>query len=541
MHPKNDGPAGPATAARSRRRRGRTPSHIVVFREVRETRNVDLLSQRIASIRQRRHERTHNALALLAGDDGAVGEVLHDLGIAAVDLGDEERAALERDDAVEAVLANEVSRSPLEPPPRPAGGADGGTAARSGEPGSGPHPAERASRPGELTWALELLGMPAAARRLTGRGVKVALLDSGVDASHPDIAGRLDGGSRVLSFVDGEDATDFSGHGTHVAGIIAGRLEAPHQYGVAPECNLYVAKVLDRHQRAFDAGVLQAIQWALDQGVRVINLSLARARQAGEEVSLVYERVAQRLLSRADGALLIAAAGNSSRRDIGRLAPVGSPAACPSVLGVAAIDRDGGVAWFSNGQVDAHGTVDIAAPGVRVGSALPYGRFGLRDGTSAAAPHVAGVAALLFERHPGATPRQVWAALARHASRGGLSPADAGAGVLRIPPVGGGLDDVAGTHERALPSVPTVAPGSTAAEVGVVVTCDDDFLADEGVRRRVLAILEARGLGGARVLERLGIVTGRVRGAEVRALADAEHVLGVELDSERGAVRGSLG
>ncbi|MCZ6683318.1 MAG: S8 family serine peptidase, partial [Planctomycetota bacterium] len=119
-------------------------------------------------------------------------------------------------------------------------------------------------------------------------------------------------------------------------------------------------------------------------------------------------------------------------RHLGRIAPVGNPAAGPSILSVAAVDNRERVAWFSCGQQDNIGLVNIAAPGVRTYSSVPGG-FGFKSGTSMSTPHVAGIAALIFEKNPGSTPSEAWTQLASSAKPLPLPNSDVGRGLARVP------------------------------------------------------------------------------------------------------------
>lgn len=286
-----------------------------------------------------------------------------------------------------------------------------------------------------LTYGLQMIGFKEGQPKLTGKGVRVAVLDTGIDIDHPDFEDRFENEDRLRSFIDNEDIRDVVGHGTHCAGTVGGPLNPTRErrYGVAPECDLYIGKVLDNNGRGWDSDILDGISWAIQQKCRVISLSLGSRRGRGEAYSEPYERVAQRLMNRVDGTLMIAAAGNESMRHLGRIAPVGNPAACPSLLSVAAVDRVAQVAWFSCGQQDSIGLVNVAAPGVRIYSSVPGGGFGFKSGTSMATPHVAGIAALIFEKNPGFTPGEAWTQIASSAKPLPLPNSDVGRGLAQVP------------------------------------------------------------------------------------------------------------
>lgn len=279
-----------------------------------------------------------------------------------------------------------------------------------------------------FTWGLQAVGAPNSTA--TGLGVRVAVLDTGLDLRHPDLAGRT---ITPKSFVQGEEVQDGHGHGTHCVGTSCGPREpatAPG-YGVAYEAEIFAGKVLSNAGSGADGGILSGIAWAIANGCRVVSMSLGAATQPGQPFSRTYERVASRALSR--GTLIIAAAGNESERAAGTIAPVGHPANCPSIMAVGALDMQGQVADFSCGTVDAIGSVDLVGPGVDVYSSWPQPLGHRRiSGTSMATPHAAGIAALISQA-TGATGYELWARLSQTARRLGLPSTDVGAGMVQAP------------------------------------------------------------------------------------------------------------
>lgn len=279
-----------------------------------------------------------------------------------------------------------------------------------------------------FTWGLQAVGAPNSTA--TGAGVKVAVLDTGLDLLHPELSGRT---VQSKSFVQGQEVQDGNGHGTHCVGTSCGPREPEDGpgYGVAYEADIFAGKVLSNEGSGADGGILSGISWAMANGCQVISMSLGAAASPGQAFSRTFERVAARAL--AQGTLIVAAAGNESDRPNGVIAPVGHPANCPSILSVAAVDSARQVARFSCGTVDDIGAVDVAGPGVDVYSSWPMPlRHKRISGTSMATPHVAGVAALISQA-TGATGLQLWARLAQTARRLPLLSTDIGAGLVQAP------------------------------------------------------------------------------------------------------------
>ncbi|WP_107358180.1 S8 family peptidase [Streptomyces agglomeratus] len=281
----------------------------------------------------------------------------------------------------------------------------------------------------QATWGLQAI--LATETTLTGRGVGVAILDTGIDEAHPDLADRL---RQSVSFVPGQAVDDGHGHGTHCAGTACGPRNPATgpRYGVACEADIYVAKVLSNQGRGSDGQILDGINWAMSQsGVRVISMSLGGAVALGAGYSRIYERAARRCLMR--GKVIIAAAGNESQRPL-NLQPVGMPANCPSVLAVGAIAPDYTIAPFSCAGLNPQGGgVDLAGPGVDVLSTWRNGGYRRLSGTSMATPHVAGIAALLWEQNPMATPAQIVTQLRAGTRDLRLPVSDAGRGLVQAP------------------------------------------------------------------------------------------------------------
>ena len=282
----------------------------------------------------------------------------------------------------------------------------------------------------QLSWGL--IATRAGISRFSGMGIKVAVLDTGLDLAHPDFVGRT---IESRSFVDGQNVQDGNGHGTHCCGIVAGKrdpLRLP-RFGVASGVDLHVGKVLDDSGQGTDANIIAGIQWALSRECSIISMSLGSPVAPGQRYSPAFQQIARRALER--GSVIVVASGNDSdrRRDI--LAPVSHPANCPSMIAVAAVDRRLVPAAFSNAGDAASGSkIDLAGPGVDVVSAWPTpSLYKSLDGTSMATPHVAGVAALHAESDGALRGRALLAELVQRARPLSASNEDVGAGLVQAP------------------------------------------------------------------------------------------------------------
>ncbi len=268
----------------------------------------------------------------------------------------------------------------------------------------------------------------------TGAGVDVAVLDTGVDAEHPDLAGRIESS---VSFVPGEDVTDRHGHGTHVASTIAGTGAGSNglERGVAPGADLEIGKVLDNGGSGQDSWIIAGMEWAArERKAKVVSMSLGGDPTDGTDPM----SAAVNELSAETGALFVIAAGNSGPD----ATTVGSPGAADAALTVGAVDGDDHLADFSSRGprlVDSALKPEITAPGVNILAARSQfsiegeGLYRTMSGTSMATPHVAGAAALLAAQHGDWSGQQLKDALVSTAKETpDYGPYDAGSGRLDI-------------------------------------------------------------------------------------------------------------
>ncbi|MER6959525.1 S8 family serine peptidase [Streptomyces sp. NPDC000618] len=250
-----------------------------------------------------------------------------------------------------------------------------------------------------------------------GTGVDVAVLDTGVDTGHPDLAGKL---AETQSFVPGETVQDGHGHGTHVASTIVGSGAASDgkRKGVAPGADLFVGKVLDNTGHGQDSWIIAGMDWAAHSGAKIVSMSLGGTATGPSDI--LSETVDE--LSASTGTLFVIAAGNSGPAE----QTVGTPGIADSALTVGAVDKSDKLASFSSRGPrlgDSAVKPEITAPGVAITAARAAGTtmagstpvddyYSTASGTSMATPHVAGAAALVAQAHPDWTGQQIKQALA---------------------------------------------------------------------------------------------------------------------------------
>jgi subtilisin family serine protease len=289
----------------------------------------------------------------------------------------------------------------------------------------------------ELDQSVPQIGAPAAwAAGYDGTGIKVAVLDTGIDAAHPDVAGKV---VASRSFITGQEVADGHGHGTHVAATVAGSgagRGGTHK-GVAPGADLVIGKVLANSGSGPMSRIIDGMEWAaLEQGADVINMSLSATGGDGTDPA---SRAVNELTEQT-GALFVVAGGNSGPGPV----TLGTPGVANAALTVAAVDKSGLMAGFSSrGPRAGDGALkpDIAAPGVGIVAARASGTgmgspvdalYTSANGTSMAAPHVAGAAAILAQARSGWTPGQLKAALMSTAAEDGHDVYERGAGSLDV-------------------------------------------------------------------------------------------------------------
>lgn len=216
-----------------------------------------------------------------------------------------------------------------------------------------------------------------------GAGVRVAIIDSGVDYNHPDLRANYLGGRDFVN--NDSDPMDDNGHGTHVAGTVAARDDGAGVVGVAPEAQIYALKVLNATGSGSFSNIIAALQWAVDNRIQVTNNSYGSSGDPGPIVKAAFDNAA------AAGVVNVASAGNSGNL-AGTGDNVGYPARWGSVIAVAATQQDDSRPSYSS----TGPAVELAAPGYQINSTKMGGGYIAYSGTSMASPHVAGTAALVI-------------------------------------------------------------------------------------------------------------------------------------------------
>jgi hypothetical protein len=269
---------------------------------------------------------------------------------------------------------------------------------------------------------------------IDGKGSTVAVLDTGVDAEHPDLVGRIAAMKDFSGSVHGTD--DRVGHGTHVASTIAGTGAASggKERGVAPGATLIIGKVLGDSGGGYDSDIIEGMQWAVANHADVVSMSLGSTAPATACDDPIAQAVDE--LSTSSTSLFVIAAGNMGSRQN----TVSSPGCASSALTVGAVDSENATAYFSSrGPVGGSHLVkpEIAAPGVNILAAAAGGRgvyaYRTMSGTSMATPHVAGAAALAKEANPSLTGAEIKAMLTSSADPTVPGPAqEVGTGTLDV-------------------------------------------------------------------------------------------------------------
>ena len=246
-----------------------------------------------------------------------------------------------------------------------------------------------------LPWGVDRIDADLAWSTTKGTGVKVAIVDTGIDMDHPDLAANIKGGINTIAvkgrYKDPNDFDDDHGHGSHCAGIVAAIDNDIGVIGVAPEAWLYGVKVLSKSGSGQTSDCIEGVQWCADNGMDVVSMSWG---------STSYDQALNDTCAAAwaAGCVLVGAAGNSGVED-----PDLYPAAYASVMAISATDSSDNIASWSNYGDE----IELGAPGVSIYSCYKDAGYVTMSGTSMACPHVSGVAALAIAVYPSYTNNQI--------------------------------------------------------------------------------------------------------------------------------------
>ena len=265
-----------------------------------------------------------------------------------------------------------------------------------------------------LPWGVDRIDADLSWGTTTADNVRVAVVDTGIDLDHPDLQGNIKGG--INTIYSWRTADDDNGHGSHVAGIIAAVNNSIGVVGVGYQIDLYAVKVLNSNGSGYVSDIIEGIQWSVNNGINVINMSLGTT----SDIQSFHDAVTA---AKNAGITVVSAAGNSGPGDNTGI----YPARYPESIAVSATNSsDGQPSWSSRGP-----EVDIAAPGNSILSTYRGGGYTTLSGTSMATPHVAGAAAMVLSNHPGFTPSQVQTHLQNNAEvLPGLSSNQQGSGLV---------------------------------------------------------------------------------------------------------------
>jgi type VII secretion-associated serine protease mycosin len=292
-------------------------------------------------------------------------------------------------------------------------------------------------------WYLKALDVNGAWTYANGSGVTVAVIDSGVDSTHPDLQGQVLPG---LDLVDtkGDGDTDLVGHGTTVSAIIAGRGDdATGVIGIAPKAKILPVRVLDEENRYNDAIIVaKGVRWAVDHGAKVINLSLGGNGSSATLAAAIDYAFAKDVV-------VVACTGNTSASSD---TDVWYPAREPGVIAVAGMDKDNNALW--GGSITGKETV-VTAPATQLVGARAGGDYWKVQGTSFASPMVAATAALIRSRWPNMPAGEVINRIIRTAKDLGQAGRDATFGFGEINPTGALTADVPAAFENPLDTSPS--------------------------------------------------------------------------------------
>lgn len=233
-----------------------------------------------------------------------------------------------------------------------------------------------------IPWGIRHIQAPLAWKTATGQEIRIGVIDTGVDFSHPDLRDSIAGGINLIH--RHLPPLDDNGHGTHISGTIAASA-IQGMSGVAPHAKLYAVKAFDHNGTSFVTDIVKGIDWCVSHGIHIINMSFGM-KSYSPSLEAAVRNAAK------EGVIIIASSGNEGKKGI-----IDYPARFPTTIAVGATGRNGKIAGFTNRSTQ----IDIYAPGERIVSTWLNGKYQELSGTSMATSHVSGVAALMMALKPG--------------------------------------------------------------------------------------------------------------------------------------------
>jgi subtilisin len=253
-----------------------------------------------------------------------------------------------------------------------------------------------------IPWGVSHIRAPEVWTHSTGKSIKIGIVDTGVDYTHPDSQRSVHGGINLVQ--RNMIPMDDNGHGTHIAGTIAAASQQAGIIGVAPNAAIYSVKAFDYNGSAYVSDIIRGIEWCLHYHMDIINMSFGMKNHSKALEAAVTNAVYS-------GKVIVASSGNGGRKN-----QMDYPARFPLTIAVGATNQNHKIADFSN---RGH-YIDIFAPGERIYSTWLHGKYHVMSGTSMATSHVTGVIALILSAKPGLSPKQIKSMLQRNASALGL-------------------------------------------------------------------------------------------------------------------------
>jgi subtilisin len=249
-----------------------------------------------------------------------------------------------------------------------------------------------------IPWGVSQIRAPEVWSRSTGKRIKIGVIDTGVDYSHPDLQRNVYGGINLVQ--RHMMPMDDNGHGTHIAGTIAAASQNAGIVGVAPQGAIHAVKAFDLNGSAFVSDIIQGIEWCVHYRMDIINMSFGMKNHSKALEAAVHNAISA-------GRVVVASSGNN-----GKINELDFPARFPLTIAVGATTRDQKIAEFSN---RGH-RIDIYAPGDKIYSTWLHGKYNVMSGTSMATSHVSGVIALMLAAKPELSPKQIKIMLQQNSS-----------------------------------------------------------------------------------------------------------------------------